>query len=156
MPTGPSINNFNDTSPAAPSGFRNVKWQLGPTTGNDPVFLYPIYPVSAYVPIGGNGVLIKTASYAAVDADGGSLISFNSAGAVTLTLPSSGLGTGWMIAVQNIGAGDLTIDRNGLLIDGAAADIILYTRWGVVIYTDGTNYFTFRGMQGPGSVLVSE
>jgi hypothetical protein len=156
MPKGPSINNFNDTLPAAPAGFQNVKWQLGPSTGNDPVYTYPIYPVSAYVPVGAGGVLVKTASYPAVVADGGKLISFNSADAVTLTLPSSGIGTGWMITVQNVGAGDLTIGRNGLLIDVAAADITLYTRWGVAIYSDGTNYFTVRGMQGPGLVLVAQ
>lgn len=48
-----SILNLNDSTPAAPSGNQNVHWQKGSSTGNDPKTGYPIYPVSAYIPVGG-------------------------------------------------------------------------------------------------------
>jgi hypothetical protein len=44
------IINLNDTSPAAPANSRNGKWQKGATTGNDPTYDVPIYPVSVNVP----------------------------------------------------------------------------------------------------------
>lgn len=40
--------NLNDTTPAAPSGKKNVKWQAGSPTGTDPVTGLPVKPVSAY------------------------------------------------------------------------------------------------------------
>lgn len=42
------IINLNDTSPAAPSGLQDVKWQKGPQSGTDPATGLPVFPVSAY------------------------------------------------------------------------------------------------------------
>jgi hypothetical protein len=147
-----SIINLNATVPAAPSGEQNVQWQKGATTGNDPTYGYPVFPASANIPNTG-GAVVKTANYTATTGDCGRLLSFNSASAVTLTLPAAApvLPAGaapsqWQIDVENIGAGVLTVSRNGLLIDTAAADLTLTQNQGAGIATDGTNYFTRRGV----------
>lgn len=41
--------NLNDTSPAAPAGKMNVKWQKGSQTGIDLNSGYAVFPVSAYI-----------------------------------------------------------------------------------------------------------
>lgn len=98
------------------------------------------------------GVNSQTASYAAVAADTYKLISFNSASAVTLTLPNPAPSANYLIHVQNVGAGILTISRNSLTIDGASSNLVLQQNEGVVIYSDGTNYFTMRGVVSLGGV----
>lgn len=92
------------------------------------------------------GVSAKTANYTAVAGDSGQLISFTSSGAVTLTLPAMPPSAKWFIAVQNVGAGVLTVSPNGLDLDGVATSLTLNQNQGVLIYTDGTNYFTERGV----------
>ena len=106
---------------------------------------------SGVAPGGGTGgVNAKTGSYTADGTDAGKLVTFNSASAVTLTLPSSPPSGSWYVAVQNVGAGLLTISRNGLNIDGAATDLSISTNQGVLIFTDGSNYFTERGASSGG------
>lgn len=154
----PQIINLNGTDPAPPSGYQDARWQKGPSSGIDPQYLMPIYPVSCYTPNTG-GVSIKTANYTATIADMGTRIVFNSSSAVTLTLPNPipnnaltppSVETRWNIQVTNIGAGALTIDRNGLTIDGGTSNITLGQFQSVAIDTDGTNFFSGRGL-GSGS-----
>jgi hypothetical protein len=128
---------FSPTTPAAPPGYVNATPQTDGGT--------PLQKVSEYVASVG-GASAKTANYTAVAGDNGTLLSFNSASAVTLTLPVAPPMAVWKIAVQNIGAGMLTINRNGLDIDGAAANVTLSQGSGLEIFTDGTNYFTERGL----------
>lgn len=137
--------NLNDTTPAPSPGFQNAKWQKGATTGNDPTYGVPVFPVSDEVPNTG-GTVVHTGSYTAVAGDCGVRLVFNSATAVTLTLPATPPFAQWTISVQNIGAGVLTIARNGLLIDTAAANLTVPQNCGVDISTEGTNYFTGRGI----------
>lgn len=92
----------------------------------------------------GGGVNAQTASYTAVSGDSGKLISFNSASAITLTLPSAPPSSSWWVAVENIGTGTLTISRNGLNIDGSATNLTLTQNQGLLLFTDGSNYFTQR------------
>lgn len=152
------ILNFDDTSPAADSGYTLVKWKKNTTPdGVDPTTGYSYFDLSGELPNAGTAV-VKTANYPATRGDMGMLLVFNSASAVTLTLPNpvplNALATPttetrWKIAVQNVGAGVLTIARNGLLIDTAAANLTLNQNSGVEIFTDGTNYFTERGVATP-------
>ena len=127
---------LSKTTPAAPAGQQNVVFQSDGAT--------PQQSVSANVPNSG-GTAVKTAGYTAVAGDNGTLLAFNSASAVTLTLPAAPPSAMWRVAVQNVGAGVLTVSRNGLLIDTAAANLVLGQNSGVLVYTDGTNYFTERG-----------
>lgn len=100
-------------------------------------------------PLTVGGVLEKTSSYSTVAADNGKLIVFNNASAVTLTLPATTPPfPQWCVFVENIGAGVLTIDPNGLDLDGSASSLTVGTGSGIYLTTDGTNYFSERGL-GP-------
>lgn len=92
-----------------------------------------------------SGTSSKTANYTSVSADNGKLLVMNGS-SLTLTLPATPPFAAWAIFVQNINASDLTISRNGLNIDGAAANLTVKQSQGVSIWTDGTNYFSFRGL----------
>lgn len=113
-----------------------------------------------YTGLSSGGVNEQTTDYTAVAADSGKDIVFDSSGSpvvpVTLTLPSIPPTAQWNIFVQNIGAGTLTVARNGLLIDGAATNLTLTTGLGVYITTDGVNYFTERGMSGLTNPMTTE
>ena len=100
------------------------------------------------------GVSTKTANYTALASDNGTLIVMNSSTAKTLTLPSASPGTWWSVAIQNVGAGTLTVSPSGLLIDTSSSNLSLTTGQGCDIYSDGTNYFTMRG-QGSASSSTS-
>ena len=106
-------------------------------TGN-----YSAPPVAA-VP---GGATSKTASYAAVAGDNSKILSFNSASPITLTLPSSPPSATWNIEVQNTGSGVLTVSPNGLTLDGSSASVTLSQTQGLYVSTDGSNYFTERGL----------
>ena len=96
-------------------------------------------------PGGAGGVNYQTASYAALSSDNGMLISFNSASAVTLTLPAAPPSSIWHISTETTGVGALTVNPNGVNLDGSASSLLLTQNEGLAIYTDGANYFTQRG-----------
>lgn len=118
--------------------------------------------VSAWVAIPG-GVNLQTANYTAVTGDSGKLISFTLAGgspptSATLKLPAVAPSASWWIAVEDVGPGALTIDPNGLSLDGVTpvgsppigASLSLAQNQGLFIFSDGTSYWTCRGMGGSG------
>jgi hypothetical protein len=127
--------NLNDTTPAAPSGYQNAKWQADSSSPRN---------VSAYIP-GAGGVAVKTADYTATAADCGKLIVFNSSSAHSLTLPAATPFAQWNISVQNIGSGTVTVSPNGLNLDGAVSSLTLTQAQGLAISTDAANYFSERG-----------
>lgn len=150
--------NLNDTTPAAPTGALNARWQGG-TPYADPNNGLQVADVSVYCPRAG-GVAVKAATYTAIATDDGLLLVFNSGSAVTLHLPAAIPTTPvlnlWRVWVANIGLGVLTIDPNGLNIDGVATAITLNQFSGLYITTDGTNYFTDRGAgSGTGGTVTS-
>lgn len=98
------------------------------------------------------GVSVKTSSYPAVSGDTGTWLVFNSATPVTLTLPASSPSTKWLIGVVNIGAGVLTVNPNGNLLDNTTHNFVYGQFGGTIIVTDGTNYF---GATGRGPALDS-
>jgi len=97
------------------------------------------------------GAASKTASYAAVAGDSGKILSFNSASPLTLTLPSSPPSGTWNVRVQNAGSGALTVSPNGLTLDGGSSSVTLTQNQGLYISTDGSNYYTERGISAPSS-----
>lgn len=108
---------------------------------------------------GGGGSLnggssVKTANYTAVSADSGLTIVFNSATAVTLTLPSPTPNSRWNIIAENIGAGELTINRNGLTIDGLASNLTVARYQSSYITVQGANYIAPRGGPIPGTSIT--
>lgn len=91
------------------------------------------------------GVNSQTVSYTAVFGDGGKLISMNGSN-LTLTLPATPPNSIWMIFVENLNNTNLTISPNGLTIDGSGSNLTLGQNQGIIIFTDGTNYFTCHGV----------
>src|SRR5579864_3031616 len=93
------------------------------------------------------GVAVKTADYNVALSDNAFLLVMNSAGAHTFTLLATPpTRNGWFVYFQNIGAGTCTIARNGNNIDGAASNITLKTGDGILVASDGTTYYTLRGL----------
>ena len=87
-------------------------------------------------------------SYTMLDSDRGKLVTLNNASAVSVSLPQAGSGSqfvaGWYTRVESLGAGVVTITPTTSTIDGAAS-LTLRQFGGVVIISDGANYFTVRG-----------
>ncbi len=98
------------------------------------------------------GVSVKSANYPLVSADDGLLLVYNSSSPGTFTLPAAPPFLQWRVFIQNIGTGVLTVSRNGLNIDAVASDLTINQNQGVYLSTDGTNYFTERGMVNSGTV----
>ena len=145
--------NLNDSSPAPASGYQNAKWQKGASSGTDPQYNIPIYPVSAEVPSTGGGAT-KTANYTAVAGDCGKILSFTGSSALTLTLPAAIPFAAWTLAVQNNTTAALSISPNGLQIDGSTSSLTLAAGAGMQIQSDGTNYLTERGAGSGGSGIT--
>lgn len=93
------------------------------------------------------GVNSQTASYAPTIADSGKMISMNGS-SLTLTLPNPPPSPNWSISIENLNASSLTVSRNSLNIDGAASNLTLAQNQGTTITTDGSNYFSQRGIGG--------
>lgn len=96
------------------------------------------------------GVNELTADYTAQASDNGLLLVMNSGSAHTIKMPAAPPFPGWWTALQNIGAGVLTANPNGLDFDGSASNLSLTQNQGIVVFTDGTNYFTMRGIGSSG------
>ena len=72
----------------------------------------------------------------------------STAAARNVNLPATAPDAGWMIIIKDESGGaatnNITINRNGRTIDGAAANLTINTNYGVYrIYSDGSNYFTW-------------
>ena len=103
---------------------------------------------------GGSGVSAQTGtSYTFQDSDCSKLVTFSNAAAITASLPQAGASSwfkaGWVVDVQNRGAGNVTIVPASSTIDGAAS-LMLTQNQGARIFSDGTNYFTERGVGSAG------
>lgn len=101
--------------------------------------------------------------YTVVAGDRGKLITLSNASAQTLTVPQAGTNfpNGWYVDLENTGLGTWTITPTSSAIDGAAT-LALAQNQGVRLFSNGTNYFTQRGIGGagggsgsPGSTLFS-
>ncbi len=91
----------------------------------------------------------SSTTYTVLSSDQGKLVTTSNAGSIAITLPQAGTTgflTGWSTTLENIGAGTATITPTTSTIDGAAT-AVLSTNSGAAIFSDGTNYFTFRGFQ---------
>lgn len=150
---GSRIINLNDTTPAPTTGNQNVTWQMGPSSGTDPLTGEPIYPVSAQIPsIAGlatkSGVQQQSYTYAA---DTGAANAY----AVTLSpAPSIVAGSVVVFKAANSNSGASTLAVNGgtakaikkqVSVSLASGDITAGEM--TVVMFDGTNW----QLQVPGS-----
>ena len=96
------------------------------------------------------GVKYLHASYLAASGDAGKLLSFDSSSSssssLTLTLPNPPPSTTWAVFVENIGIGNLIVNPNGLQLDSSSASLNLSQYQGLVIFTDGSNYYAETGL----------
>lgn len=111
--------------------------------------LIAVLPLSAqtntFIPWG--GVNQQSTNYTATALDIGKTIVMNCS-PCTLTLPAASPYNQWTIQVENINSGPLTVSPNGLNLDGSSSSLTLTQNQGVYITSDGTNYFTQRGIGG--------
>lgn len=135
--------NFNDTTPPAPNGFKNVAWQTD-GAGNDSANVLNIAGVNAQT----------GTTYTVLDTDTGKLVSIGNGSSVAVTLGPLTLFTRFYFAIENTGAGTVTVTPGSGTIDGVS-NIALTTNHGVIIYSDGTNYFTMRGSPAGSSGTVT-
>jgi hypothetical protein len=144
----PTELNFNDSTPAPPPGKLNVKWQVGsaypdPNNGNQ------VRDGSAYVDDGGVNAQTGT-SYTIVADDNRKLVTLDNGAAVAVTITAAAtLGDGFKCSVENLGAGIVTLTPASGTIDGAGS-LDLDQNQGVSIWSDGTNFYTVRGIGGSG------
>ena len=141
-----SQQNLNDTTPAAPVGGVNVKWQ---GDSNNP------RNISAYVDLTSAGGIDEQSgtSYTVPAADINKLLLFSSGSAVACTLPaatSAGFGVGFYFAVKAGGAGTVTVTPTTSTINGASSLALTAGEWALV-WSDGTNYFACVSSAGGGS-----
>lgn len=97
---------------------------------------------------GVGGINNNPGNYTPVSGDDGRLLFYSSGSAQTLTLPNPPLYDGWWILIQNAGSGVLTVNRNGLNINGQGFNFTVNQNQGIMIFTDGANYFTSNGFGG--------
>lgn len=102
----------------------------------------------AQIAQGIGSVRFIAADYAPSLTDNGLLVANSGTSALTVTLPAPPALNSWTLFVQNSGTGSTTIDPNGLLLDGGASTLTLAGKQGVIIFTDGVNYFSVRGIGG--------
>lgn len=101
----------------------------------------------------GNGVNLQTGTtYTYLTTDASKLVSHANAGAIAATLPQAtgSFGSPFVFDVENRGPGNLTITPTTSTIDGAAS-LMLTTNQGCRIFSDGTNWYTQRGIGGGSS-----
>lgn len=139
MPVARPIN-LNDSLPAPPLGRTNIRWQGDDADPRN---------VSAYPLIGGVNPQTGT-SYTIVADDHGRLVTLQNGAAVAVTLPTAtSFVNGFWLMVENLGAGAVTITPTTSTIDGFPT-LTLQQNQGAVIFSDGTNYYTMRGIGGGG------
>jgi hypothetical protein len=111
-----------------------------------------------WVPCGTGSSTTKTTGYTLTAADDKLLFIFTGSN-VTATLPaaipSGSAVSAWSVTIENTNATPLTVSPNGLTLDGSAASLTLSQYQSATIYTDGTNYFSQRGMGAPAGVDVN-
>ena len=99
---------------------------------------------------GFGGVSYLHSSYLAQSSDAGKLLSFDSSSSssssLKLTLPNPPPSSTWAIFVENIGVGNLIVSPNGLQLDSSSSSLNLTQYQGLVIFTDGSNYFAETGL----------
>ncbi len=112
-------------------------WVLADNTG----------PIWLRLDVGGVVNAQTGTSYTILAKDRGKLVTHTNGSAIAVTLPiasTTGFGADWMYYTENRGAGAATITPTTSTIDGAAT-LVLNQNEGAIIFSDGTNYFTFRG-----------
>lgn len=92
--------------------------------------------------IPGATTVVVSANWSPLAADTGKIYDAQCTSACTVTLPSTPPTAVWRIALFVSGSAQVTINPNGLQVDGNTANEIVGNGVSLVISTDGTNYYT--------------
>ena len=131
MSTSPVSPNFNDATPAAPSGYRNTKWQADSANPAN---------ISTYAEMIG-GVDGRTTTTETVSlASQGKLVTFSNGSAIAVTLTSGGTPNTFACAVMDVGAGTATLTPSSGQINNGA-NLPLATNQSGWLFFDGTNWW---------------
>jgi len=101
-----------------------------------------------FIPLG--GVNEQTQSYLVMTNDIGKLISMNCPATCTTTLPMVAPYNQWTVFIENLSASNLTVSGNGLDVDNSFSNVTLAQNQGLYVTSDGSEYFTERGMGSGG------
>ena len=98
-------------------------------------------------------VLAKSSNFTCLPWDTNKIIVVSEgspATSVTITLPATAtISDTWSIQLQNVGLGNFTLaPASGKTIDGSGASLSVPPGSGLQIFTDGTNFFSQRGISG--------
>ena len=95
-------------------------------------------------------------TYTIQASDCNKLVSLSNAGAVAVTLPQAtgNFALGFAFNAQNRGSSNVTITPTTSTIDGSAS-LVLLPGQGCVIWSDGSNYYTQRGMGLTGNQSIT-
>lgn len=102
---------------------------------------------------GGQVRLVTITTDAILSSDSRKLVSYSNAAAVAVSLRGN-YGDRFLVDVENRGAGTVTLTPLFGTIDGSST-LALTTNQGVRIFSDGTNYYTQRGIGGSGGTWGS-
>ena len=87
--------------------------------------------------------------------DYGRLLYNSSGSSYTVNLPNPPPNDSWWIALQNVGTGTTVISPGSANLDGVNSSITLDQNQGILVFTDGTNYWTQRGFGTVFSVALA-
>lgn len=155
---GNALSNFLNITPSSvtPIDTDCVKWTVSGGVFNTNDFGYKCVKDFSDLNSFSNGVNNQTgAGYTILSSDGGKDVTLSNGSGQTVTLPSSVPASGWWVDIQNIGAGTWTSNRNGHTIDGGTTNFALTTGLGIRVYSDGSSYYTQRGMGSSASGSVT-
>ena len=119
------------------------------------------FDTTALQPVVSDGVIVcpyskeqvnaqSGAGYTVLTTDCGKLVSVSNASAQTLTLPASPPSKGWFVDIENTGTSTWTITPNGNNLDNVAGSTTIATNQGMRIASNGSGYFSMRGVGGGG------
>lgn len=109
----------------------------------------------ALIAQGAGSTVALGGTHVAVAADWGRLIYNNTASNYAITLSATPFVDGWWAGIQVLSTGTVTINPNGKNLNGSASSLVLAANQGVYVYSDGSNYFTFKGFGTVYSVALS-
>ena len=132
------VPDYNNSTPAAPTGTQNGHWQKGSQSGTDSLG-NPIFPLSMNVPATGGENAQTGTSYTLQQSDRGKLVTLSNSSAIAVTLPVTSPATIdslFVCAVENLGAGTATLAYGSPLVTVAT----LTTGQGAWLFFSGTNW----------------
>lgn len=146
----PTTSNIDGASSLVISQNQGILLFVNNGTGGDNNY-YTMRGSGAAAPAAG-GVNHQTGTtYTVSSSDNTKLVTFNNAASVAVTLPAaSGMPSGFYFSTEDLGAGSVTFTPASGTIDGSVS-LTINTNQGIFIYSDGSNYFSVRGMGGSGS-----